>query len=272
MRRVTFAFFVAAALAPHTATADDAIAVDARIDVPLTAAAGAAWIASEALKPDLVGDRCRWCDRDGRGRDTLGSLDRGARDTLRWSDPASADLASNFTGFAAAPLISLGGLALAASLAGRGPEAWHDTLVALEATMLAADLNQAVKFVAMRQRPYAHAVAGGLRGPDDNLSFYSGHTSLVFSLATSAGTIASMRHRELAPLVWASGLTAAVVTGWLRIAADKHYLSDVVTGAAVGALIGFAVPYVFHGRRESAGGVAWSLIGVPGGLGVGGAY
>ena len=51
--------------------------------------------------------------------------------------------------------------------------------------------------------------------------------------------------------MWATGLTLSLATGWLRIAADKHYFTDVLTGAIVGAVVGFGVPYVFH-RPESA--------------------
>ncbi len=59
-----------------------------------------------------------------------------------------------------------------------------------------------------------------------------------------------MRGYRLAPLVWASSLPWAAVTGYLRIAADKHYLTDVLTGALIGSAVGFLVPFVFH--RESA--------------------
>ena len=50
----------------------------------------------------------------------------------------------------------------------------------------------------------------------------------------SSGTIASLRGYSLAPLVWGSGALIALSTGYLRIAADKHYLSDVLTGLVIG--------------------------------------
>src|SRR5262249_18375089 len=82
--------------------------------------------------------------------------------------------------------------------------------------------------------------------PDDNLSFYSGHTSLAFSLAVGSGTIASMRGYPLAPVVWATGLPVALLTGYLRIGADRHYLTDVLAGALLGSAVGFVGPFVFH--------------------------
>src|SRR6059058_3168029 len=77
-----------------------------------------------------------------------------------------------------------------------------------------------------------------LHAAGDNLSFFSGHATLAFALATSAGTVASMRHHRLAPVMWAVGLLLATTGGYLRIAADRHYATDVLTGALVGSAVG----------------------------------
>jgi membrane-associated phospholipid phosphatase len=81
------------------------------------------------------------------------------------------------------------------------------------------------------------------------MSFFSGHTTWAFALAASSGTVASMRGYELAPVVWAVGLPLAAATGYLRIAADRHYLSDVLVGAAVGTAVGIGFPRLMHGRQ-----------------------
>ena len=39
-------------------------------------------------------------------------------------------------------------------------------------------------------------------------------------------------------IIWISALGLASATGYFRIAADKHYFSDVFVGAIVGSLIG----------------------------------
>jgi membrane-associated phospholipid phosphatase len=44
----------------------------------------------------------------------------------------------------------------------------------------------------------------------------------------------------------------ATGVGYLRIAADKHYFSDVMTGAIVGSAIGIGVPLLFHSPRAEA--------------------
>lgn len=58
----------------------------------------------------------------------------------------------------------------------------------------------------------------------------------------SAGVVAHARGYAAEPYIWAGGLTLAAVTGYLRIAADKHYFSDVLVGAVVGAGAGLLVP------------------------------
>jgi membrane-associated phospholipid phosphatase len=131
-----------------------------------------------------------------------------------------------------------------------------DAALILESMVLAVDLNQLVKIGAGRERPFVHALPEAEKGmtehpEDNNLSFYSGHTTFAFSLAVSAGTIASMRRYKLAPAVWAVGLTAATATGWLRIAADRHYFTDVLIGALAGGAVGFAVPWIHRTQPRS---------------------
>ena len=42
--------------------------------------------------------------------------------------------------------------------------------------------------------------------------------------------------------MWATGLTFAAATAYLRVAADKHYFTDVLASAAIGVAVGWAVP------------------------------
>ena len=230
---------------------------DLRIDVPVTAGGGALWIASEFLKPELAPLDCRVCDRNDDGSDRLNGVDRATRNALRWENPRAAGIASNVLGFLVTPALAFGLDAIAAVHDDHGRATGVDVLVILESTMLAADLNQAVKFAVGRERPFVHALSpsekANTREPaDNNLSFFSGHTTLTFALATSSGTVASIRDYRLAPLVWAVGLAAATTTGYLRIAADRHYLTDVLVGALAGAAIGFAVPYVTHRSTDAS--------------------
>jgi membrane-associated phospholipid phosphatase len=85
---------------------------------------------------------------------------------------------------------------------------------------------------------------------DNNVSFYSGHTAMSFALATASGTVASLRGYRLAPVIWVVGIPLATLTGVLRINADRHYFTDVLTGAVLGSAMGFLGPWL-HRKQKS---------------------
>lgn len=219
---------------------------DLRVDLPVAVGAGVLWAGSELLIQHLAAESCRWCAVDG--------LDASARNALKWSDTSLADGLSNASAYAAVPLLTAGLLAGAETYDGAFKKDFLvDTLILWETVELAGLVNQPVRFAVGRERPFVHALPLSLKRADgnpweNNTSFYSGHTSFVFSIATAAGTLAELRGYRLAPLVWAVGMPLAAATGYLRIAADKHYLTDVLTAAVMGSGIGFAVPYFVHGR------------------------
>jgi membrane-associated phospholipid phosphatase len=62
-----------------------------------------------------------------------------------------------------------------------------------------------------------------------------------------------------------ASFTSAAACGWLRIASDNHWLTDVVAGAAVGTAVGLTLPgVVLH--RASDGGAAVTMYPAPGGI------
>jgi membrane-associated phospholipid phosphatase len=241
---------------------DRGLHVDLAWDVAITAGAFATWLTLELLTPTLV-DACNWCDRDAEGNDVLNAFDAGARDALRWSNTHVADTWSNVFSFVLAPAVGVGVAALVTAHDDRLDELPEGLLIVGESAMLAMVLNNIVKIAAARERPDVHARTPEEREanhqPSDNVSFYSGHTTLAFALATSAGTIASMRGYRLAPVMWVTGLALASISGYLRVAADRHYATDVLTGALIGSAIGFSVPYFFHRGRDQG----WQVTAAP---------
>jgi membrane-associated phospholipid phosphatase len=280
-RGASAAIAIAAASLASPARAEPAVhdlRHDVAADAVVTGVLGVGWIASEIAKPWLAPRACRVCSRDAAGRDTLNPVDRGVRDAVRWERSGGPDVASYVTGFALAPVSAYGGLALAAAHDGHASGAGVDALLVTEAVVVAAAVNQAVKFAVGRERPFVHALPADRKRatsqPSDNdLSFFSGHTTLAFSLASAAGTVATLRGYRAAPLVWASGIGLGVITGELRIAADKHYFSDVVTGALVGTAIGALVPLLAHPRADAPGSVTGAPASAPAAtLSVGGRF
>ncbi len=260
-KRVAAAFFVFGGIAgtSHAAHAQRTtkLRYDLAADIGVTAAGGLLWLGSEVLKGELAPEACRWCNPPG--------IDASARSALKWSDTKTPGTISDVLGFGLAPLAILGTNALVASHDRSIENAPVDALVVLEATVLAMDLNQLTKFVVGRERPFIHALAPDRKGSvaqpsDNNVSFFSGHTTELFSLAVAAGTVAQMRGYRMAPVVWAVGGLLAVSTGYLRIAADKHYLTDVLVGMGVGSAIGFAVPYALHQPIATTGDTAVRVV------------
>lgn len=246
------AFPLALALLASTASAagdSRGLRYDTTADLSIAFVATGLTVAAEAAKPVLAARECRICERHADGSDAVNPVDRAMRDALRWSDVDAADRASDVTGFAFAPLASIGVCEGAAAADHRSREAPANALVVFEAVALSSVLDEFVKYVAARQRPFAHYRDPAYRGPrnaDENSSFYSGHTALDFSLAAASAAVASLRGYRGAPLVWATGVPVAALTGYLRIAADRHYFTDVLAGAALGTLVGVLVPLFVH--------------------------
>lgn len=237
---------------------------DTRIDVAVTSVGGVWWVTSEMLKSELVPEKCRWCYRAEDGKDLLNPYDGWVRRRLLWKNTDTAATVSSLIGFIVEPAAMMGLTAVSEANESAIRRFPVDALLITEATVIAADLNQIAKFAFARERPFVHylprapdAIRALTDSPsDDNLSFFSGHTTLAFAVATAAGTVNTLRGYRLAPVVWGAGMTMAVSVGYLRIAADKHYFSDVMTGAVVGSIIGVGVPLVFHSVVPSSAGSA----------------
>lgn len=101
---------------------------------------------------------------------------------------------------------------------------------------ITANLTQTAKVLAARNRPYTQAQGFVSTGRDDHYSFFSGHSSITATVATTA-LLMAFNQQDLGkwgrPAAYAAG-GLALTTATLRIAAGKHYPSDVVTGILVG--------------------------------------
>jgi len=146
-------------------------------------------------------------------------------------------------------------LGIGAGLLGVGLGAHHPALArtgrdALVAMGVAGLLTTAAKIAVGRARPEANLGTdyfAPFRSPTHNNSFPSGHTSQAFALA--AVIAAHTRQPVLRFTVWG----AAAVVGIARVAADRHFASDVVGGAILGTLVGRGVVHHFASGASRVG-------------------
>lgn len=146
-------------------------------------------------------------------------FDDKAQDLLKWEDDQLAADISDMSMYvmSAAPVL----MALDENNVGK-------RLLAIGAAHgVVVGLTQIAKENADRQRPNGNGTK----------SFFSGHTSAAF---TSAGLICQS-DKDVCGLA----VAGASLTGYLRIAGNRHWATDVLTGAAVGFIVGKQVPILF---------------------------
>jgi len=189
------------------------------------------------LEMRWAADSCRWCDPT--------ALDVAVRDALVWDDERKgASRFSDLTSYGLAPALSFGLVALGTLADPSWAAAIDDFTPIMETMVVTQFVTRSIKIPVGRQRPYAHYTAPN--DYEDNLSFPSGHTSRAFALVVSAAMVARARRYKSEPFIWAAGLTVASASAYLRIAADKHYLTDVLSGALLGTAAGLTVPLLMR--------------------------
>ncbi len=218
---------------------------------------GAATLAvMSALQSHLAPAQCRWCDLHSDGTDALNGLDRAARNALLWQHPDKASTVSDVITFGVVPAVAFGLDGWAAHASGHGDDFKVDGLVIGESIVLAANAAELLKYTTARLRPYAHARALGeptVVAPtaSDNMSFVSGHTAVAFAMTVSAARVMTLRGYGHEGWVWGLGLPAAAAVGYLRVAADRHYLTDVLASAGIGTAVGLIVPRLVFTTRSA---------------------
>lgn len=108
------------------------------------------------------------------------------------------------------------------------------------------------KRVFRRARPFDERCRAADESPDCASSsrfksFISGHTTAAFTGASLVCAHQRLRGRTLAGhLECATAMAMAVAAGGLRIAAEQHFVSDVIAGAVVGFLSGYILPLLLY--------------------------
>jgi membrane-associated phospholipid phosphatase len=134
---------------------------------------------------------------------------------------------------------------------------WTYALMYIETEILTYGVTEITKSLTKRIRPYAYnpdvSLHDKIVSSNAKKSFFSGHTSIAFASVTFlAQTYASLHpDSRWKTAVWCTGLSAATMTGVLRILSGKHFPTDVIMGALVGSLIGIVIPKLHEVRSEA---------------------
>ncbi len=227
------------------------------LHISVTLGLGAVWLAnSTVLKKPFTAADCRWCEPPG--------FDASARNALVWNDVKRAGFLSDMDAYVLAPAVGLT-LLIIADRDASWSRLIDDIIPVAETVAVSQVFVQAIKFLTARQRPYRYYNNPKYNSSsEDNLAFPSGHSSLGFAVTAAAGMVCHWRHYWTEPYVWGAGIALSLSTEYLRIAADRHWLSDVVVGGGVGLAAGLLIPRLM--RRDIA------ITPVPGGAAVVGQF
>ncbi|MDT3695291.1 MAG: phosphatase PAP2 family protein [Ignavibacterium sp.] len=104
-----------------------------------------------------------------------------------------------------------------------------------EATAYSELINLSIKFISGRSRPYFSESAfkfDPLKLNFDQTSFPSGHSTLAFAYS-------SVIAKEYNNFLWKFGWYGlAIITAYARVYNNKHWISDIVLGSAIGLFVG----------------------------------
>lgn len=181
---------------------------------------------TELYKGDIAAADPRW--------KTPPAFDGSVREGAKWSNTKLAGgLSDAMVWGVIAPAAFLSPLLLKSSYG-------RSALTIAEAAVATGVVTQIAKFSFARARPYAY-YSNDYSNPDSRLSFFSGHTSYSFALSLSSAMLLADAYPRHKILIYTVALIVAAIPGYLRLAADKHYFSDVMTGAVVGSSLAYGV-------------------------------
>lgn len=123
-------------------------------------------------------------------------------------------------------------------------------LMYVETLLLASAGSMLSKGIFQRTRPFVYNpdVPMDLKAgkKEARRSFYSGHTTMAFASSFFLAKVYGDFYpdSDWKPVLWSGAIVISSAVGLLRMLAGKHFLTDVLAGAAFGGLIGYGVPEI----------------------------
>jgi len=216
------------------------LGVDLGVTVGSLLVLGLPHLFQDQLGPPWCGLDCDPADVNRFDRTVIGNHSRTARIV------SDAGVYSSW----ALPVV-LSAVDLLASEPVDGWGGWGKDMVVLAETLaVTSSANVLLKFAFRRPRPLVyddvHFTEAYRLKDDAGLSFPSGHTATAFAMATAYSYTFTRRHPD-SPLVypvWIGTYALAGLTGVMRTQAGRHFWTDVIAGAALGAGLGLLIPWL----------------------------
>lgn len=201
-------------------------------------------------------------DDSGPRRWTHGFLlDDGARDALNAGGSTQSTVSGVSDAMRIGLLIAPLGTAAATFYLADAKTAAQLVAIDLEAYALSMSTVGLLKAVIRRERPDAAADHCDVRPNDADCvkrvaknSFPSSHAADSFvaaSLICTEHLSMAIAGRGWDAGICATALGAATTVSIFRVVADRHYVSDIVAGAAIGAFYGALLPSLVHFHRRT---------------------
>lgn len=138
------------------------------------------------------------------------------------------------------------------------------TVMYVETMLWSAMLPSYTKGTVQRIRPFAYNTDAPLDKKLDaetRRSFFSGHTCLAFSSAVFLSTVYSHYYPDSdnSLYVWGGSLIVAGSVGAFRVGAGAHFPTDVLVGAAIGSVVGYAIPWLHETTSSASGNTSFNI-------------
>lgn len=209
---------------------NDLISQPNKADYFLTYGATALVLGSQLLQDELAPAEPRWKEPN--------AFDLYFRNKLKWPD-SDIDYAHKLSD------VLLWGMLIPSVLwtPAIGGHKYNEHLLLNLQVMAATGLLVGItKYLTARERPYAYfGIKTNADKSADNISFFSGHSAFTFAAATMVSMTLQNKYGHYSGWIWSGTLTCASATAILRIAADRHYMSDILVGTFIGMLTAYII-------------------------------
>ncbi len=130
-------------------------------------------------------------------------------------------------------------------------------LLYVQALSATGSLYVTSSMLANRFRPYTYNTAVDMdkrTGGGGKNSFFAGHPAIVTTSTFFMAKVISDYHPEMKNkwILYAVAGSASLATGILRIKAGEHFITDVMVGIPVGALVGIMVPHIHKNKKRNS--------------------